>query len=109
MKSEVIDNILSVEDKADQIIADAQKQSRDIVFQAQAQAVKNVQDAVERERNKGKVDVDTAQSLLNDHLKAYEKQQEKLQKEETVLPLDIASAAADRIVARLLATDLFTE
>ncbi len=106
MQSEVIDDILSVEDEAAKIIEDAQKKARDTVSDAHDRAARIIADAVEAVREEGKADVERAEEVLKNKLDEYEAERERIQNEASVVDRSVLEAAASRIVERICRTDL---
>ena len=107
MQSEVIDDILSVEEKAEKIIEDAQKNARDMISAAHGKAAAIIKEAVERVRMRGKEDVDNAEALLEEHLAEYEKERQELEMSEERVDPAVLERAASRIVARICNVDTF--
>ena len=75
MQSEVIDDILSIEDQAAKIIEDAEKKARENISNAHDKAAKIISEAVDAVREQGKADVAAAEENLADknHILAEKK------------------------------------
>jgi len=86
VRSDIIDEVLSVEDKAQKILRDANSNSRNILNEAQLQASELVRSALKEEREKN-------QSIL---LQAEE--DANLQLTEFEASLDISSVLSDAIL-----------
>ncbi|MFA6775608.1 MAG: hypothetical protein WCQ66_04525 [Sphaerochaetaceae bacterium] len=105
MRSDIIDEILSVEDRASQIVKIAQDEGRSQVLQAQTKANQDVHDAVANRRA--------------EHLQELEKAEadSALQLDNYQASLDVSSTmgneaiedVADRIVKMVSQTRLFGE
>ena len=105
MQSEVIDDILSVEDEAARIIENAQKKARETVSQAHDRAAAIIAKAVDSVREAGKADVAAAEELLRSHLKEYEEERERLLNEACTVDPSVLDRAAGRIVERICSID----
>ena len=104
MQSEVIDDILSVEDEAARIIDEAEKKAREMISEAHDKAAKLISDAVEAEREKGKADVEAAEALLEQHLEQYEEERRRIESEEDHVDPSVLDRSASRIVVRICRT-----
>lgn len=107
MQSEVIDDILSVEERADKIIEDAQRKAQDMISDAHDKAAAAIKEAVERVREKGKEDVAAAEELLQKHLAEYEEERVTLEKSEETIDPTVLDRAAGRIIDRICNVDAF--
>lgn len=105
MQSEVIDDILSVEDKAAKIIEDAEKQAREIISKAHDEAARIVSESVEAVRERGKADVESAEELLTKHLAEYEEERERIEGAENTVDPAVLERAASRIIGRVCTTE----
>ncbi|MCH3916814.1 MAG: hypothetical protein LKE40_05000 [Spirochaetia bacterium] len=97
MQSEIINEILSVEDDADKIVDDAQKKASGIVSDAEAKAAALVKDALKKEREKNQA---ALKILMNDNaekLAAYQKELEKQIVDEPDLINKLSGELADKI------------
>ena len=104
MQSEVIDDILSVEDQAARIVEEAEKRAKDIISEAHDEAQKIISEAVENVRENGKAEVDGAEELLEKHLAEYEEEREKIESSASSVSPDVLDNAAGRIVERICRT-----
>ena len=107
MQIEVIDDILSVEERADKIIEDAQKKARDMISSAHDKAAATNKEAVERVRERGKDDVESAEELLQIHLSEYEKERIEIEKSDETIDPAVLERATGRIVERICTVDAF--
>ncbi len=104
MQSEVIDDILSVEDKAAAIISEAERKSKEIISQAHDKAAALISEAVEAVRERGQSDVESAEALLEKHLAEYEEERERIESEENAVDPAVLERAASRIVSCICGT-----
>ena len=109
MQSEVIDDILSVEDQAAKIVDDAEKKARENISQAHDKAAKIISESVEAVRESGKADVDSAEKLLQEHLAQYEEERERIESSENSVAPQVLERAVSRIVDRICRTEYFGE
>ena len=107
MQSEVIDDILSVEDEAAKIIADAEKKARDMVSEAHERASGIIAEEVGKVRESGKAAVASAEELLSKHLEEYEEERKRIESSENTVDPAVLESAASRIVERICRTDSF--
>ena len=107
MQIEVIDDILSVEERADKIIEDAQKKARDMISSAHDKAAATIKEAVERVRERGKEDVESAEELLQNHLSESEKERIESEKSDETIDPAVLERATGRIVERICTVDAF--
>ena len=107
MQIEVIDDILSVEERADKIIEDAQKKARNMISSAHDKAAATIKEAVERVRERGKEDVESAEELLQNHLSEYEKERIEIEKSDETIDPAVLERATGRIVERICTVDAF--
>ena len=101
MQSEVIDDILSVEDRAEKTVEDAQSTARKIISDAHDKAAKTISDAVEEARRDGQKSVDDAEKLLQQHLAAYEQACSDAGKTAAAVDQAVIDRASDRIIKRI--------
>lgn len=104
MQSEVIDDILSVEDQAAKIIEDAEKKAKENISAAHDRAAKIISDALDAVRERGKADVESAEALLEKHLAEYEEERERIENEENAVDPEVLERAVSRIVDRICNT-----
>ncbi len=109
MQSEVIDDILSVEDQAAKIVDEAEEKAKETISQAHDKAAKIIADRVEAVRRSGKADVDSAEALLQQHLAEYEEERERIESSENTIDPDVLERAVSRIVDRICRTEYFGE
>ncbi len=109
MQSEVIDDILSVEDQAAKIIEDAEKKAKETVSEAHDKAAKIIAEAVDEVRANGKAEVEGAEELLSKHLGEYEEERVRIESSENYVDPQVLDRAASRIVDRICRTDYFGE
>ena len=98
MQSEVIDDILSVEDQAAKIVEDAEKKAKETISEAHDEAQKIISEAVERVRENGKAEVDGAE---------YEEERVKIEESSSSVSPDVLEKAVTRIVERICRTGNF--
>ncbi len=109
MQSEVINDILAVEDRAEQIIANANKVARDTLSAADAQASDIIRKAVDEERELGRKAIADAEEQAAEAVKTYEEHlQEDYSVDSTLAHVDI-DAVAEKIVARVCSTMFHTQ
>lgn len=104
MQSEVISDILAVEDRAEQIIANANKVARDTLSAADAQASEIVRKAVDEEREQGRKAIAEAEEQVAEALQSYEEQLKDDDSIDTSLSQTDIDAIANKIVARVCST-----
>ncbi len=102
MHSDIIDNILEVEDAAVKIVEDAEKQARDIVFNAQSEKKDYIQKEIEKVRARGDEEIDGGKKILDEHLKEYEQQRLEIEKNASVADSGVIARSAERVVRRIL-------
>ena len=109
MQSEVIDDILSVEDQAAAIITDAENKAKEMVSQAHEKAAKIIAEKVDAVRAQGKADVESAEAILQQHLAEYEEERERIESTDNSVDPGVLERAASRIVDRICRTEYFGE
>ncbi len=109
MQSEVIDDILTVEDRAAKIIEDAEKTARENISQAHDKAAKIIAEAVDAVRERGKAEVDSAEALLSKHLEEYEEERARIENSENAVDPNVLERAVSRIIDRICTTEAFGE
>ncbi|MGE4585094.1 MAG: hypothetical protein AB7C91_10645 [Sphaerochaeta sp.] len=72
MRSDIINEVLSVEDRAQKIIHDAERAAREVVSDAQAQANELVRSALRKERERGHAVLVQAESDAAKQLSEFE-------------------------------------
>lgn len=102
MHSDIIDNILEVEDSAVKIVEDAEKQARDIVFYAQTEKKDYIQKEIDRVRSLGEEEIDAQKKLLDEHLEDYERQRLEIEKDPSVTDKDVVERSSERVIKRIL-------
>ena len=109
MQSEVIDDILSVEDQAAAIIIGAENKAKEMVSQAHEKAAKIIAEKVDAVRAQGKADVESAEAILQQHLAEYEEERERIESTDNSVDPGVLERAASRIVDRICRTEYFGE
>lgn len=104
MQSEVINDILAVEDRAERIVADANQAARDTLAAADAQASEIVRKAVEDERAQGRRAIADAEAGVVETVQSYEEHlKEDYSVNSTLAQVDV-EAIADKIVEKVCST-----
>jgi V/A-type H+-transporting ATPase subunit G/H len=103
MRSDIIDEILSVEDHAQQIVKEADEQGREQVIASQTKANELIHQAVQEEREKNRKELDKAeadgQKALDDFTVSLEGQDQ--------MPSAVVKDVASKIVLMVSKTTLF--
>ena len=102
MHSDIIDNILEVEDSAVKIVEDAEKMARDIVFNAQTEKKEYIQKEIDRVRALGEEEIDAQKKLLDEHLEDYERQRLEIEKDPSVTDKEVVKRSSERVIQRIL-------
>lgn len=71
MRSDIIDEILSVEDHAQKLVKDAQSKSRTMVMEAQAKADQTVHDGVQKQKEADRVALEKAEADADAELASF--------------------------------------
>ncbi|MCH3908213.1 MAG: hypothetical protein LKE39_07985 [Sphaerochaeta sp.] len=103
MRSDIIDEILSVEDRASQIVKEAQDEGRTKVLEAQTKAAQDVHDAVSKRRLEHQKELEQAEADSAVQLDNY---QASLDVSSTLVP-EAIDQIADKIVMMVSKTTLF--
>jgi F0F1-type ATP synthase membrane subunit b/b' len=106
MQSEVINDILAVEDRAERIVADANQTARDILASADAQASEMIRNAVEAEREQGRQAIADAEASVSEAVQSYEDQLKEDYSADSMLAQVDVESVADRIVEKVCSTML---
>ena len=72
MRSDIINEVLTVEDRAQQIVRDAEREAREIITNAQTEANAFVRDALKQDRILAQETIAQAEADLVDQLTEYE-------------------------------------
>lgn len=107
MKSDVIGEILQVEDTAQKIIEDGGNESRAIIQEAQGEAARMIREAGEKARAEGNALVDEAEKQYQLHLSEYEERQQQLNNGKASLDPAVVKEAAGRIISTITKTEIF--
>ena len=102
MRSDIINEVLSVEDKAQQIIRDANNNSRNILSDAQIKASELIRSALKDEREKNHSLLRQAEEDANLQLSEYEASLDV----SSVLDEATLDKIADSITAKICRTEL---
>lgn len=102
MHSDIIDEILEVEENADAIIENAEKQARDIIFKAQGEKRDMVARAVEKQRAENDRLFGDAERLLRENLDSYEEERSRKNGNDADVDESVIENAASRITDILL-------
>lgn len=102
MQSSIIDDILSVEDRASAIVDDAEKEARNIIFEAEAKAKELVKTEVDRVKAESEVLIKDEQKLLDENLRSYEEKKAELENSQVRIDEESLERASERIVQLLL-------
>lgn len=102
MQSSIIDDILSVEDRASAIVDDAEKEARNIIFEAEAKAKELVKTEVDRVKAESEVLIKNEQELLDENLRSYEEKKAELENSQVRIDEESLERASERIVQLLL-------
>ena len=70
-------------------------------------AAATIKEAVERVRERGKEDVESAEELLQNHLSEYEKERIEIEKSDETIDPAVLERATGRIVERICTVDAF--
>ncbi|MCK9547245.1 MAG: hypothetical protein RBS49_02195 [Sphaerochaeta sp.] len=105
MQTEIINKVLSVEDRAQKIIRDSERSARDIVTDAQAKANEMVRSSLKAERERQNAVVAQAQADADAQLAEYEASIAGGQR----LDPDLLDKVAALIVERVSVTDFDEE
>lgn len=105
VESSVIDEILSVEDHAQNIVKEAQDKSREMILQAQSDADKSVRDAVAAEKEKNRAELEQAEQDARTDVENYTASLE----ESGTLPPGQVDKIAGEVVDLVCRTPLFGE
>ncbi|HKM07345.1 MAG TPA: hypothetical protein VJ869_10160 [Sphaerochaeta sp.] len=105
MRSDIINEVLSVEDKAQQIIRDANTNSRNIIGDAQLQASEFIRSALNDERDKNHSFLLQAEEDANLRLSEYEASLDV----SSVLDEATLDKIADSIMEKICKTELEEE
>lgn len=103
MRSDIIDEILSVEDHAQSIVKDAMDQSHEMVMAAQTKATETIHNAVVEQRESDKKELQQAESDCQVSLENY---CASLEGQESLSSSDI-DTLAKQIVKKVSQTVLF--
>lgn len=104
MQSGIIEEILAVEDEAEQIVKDAQAEARRIISEAHGKADKIISDAVDAARLEGQRQLDAAEARMNAGIAEYGKDRLSDEKAESGVSREIVERATGRIVSLILST-----
>lgn len=104
MQSEVINDILAVEDRAERIVADANKTAHEILTSADAQASDIIRKAVDEERELGHKAIADAEEQAAESIQTYEEHLKEDYSVDTVISQDTVDQIADKIVERVCST-----
>ncbi|MDY4612025.1 MAG: hypothetical protein SPD11_15560 [Sphaerochaetaceae bacterium] len=104
MQSEVISDILAVEDRAERIVADANQAARDTLASADAQASDIVRKAIEDEREQGRQAIADAEARVAEAVQSYEEQLKEDYSAGSALALVDVDAIAGKIVEKVCST-----
>ena len=102
MHSDIIDEILEVEDNAVAIVDNAEKQARDIVYKAQNEKRDMMLDAVEKQRAENDRLFAEADALLKERLASYEEDLQDVMHGRNRIPEEVLEGSVSRIVDLLL-------
>ena len=101
MQTEIINKVLSVEDRAQKIIRDSERSARDIVTEAQAKANEMVRSSLKAERERQNAVIAQAQGDADAQLAEYEASLAGAQR----LDPDLLDKVATLIVEKVCMTD----
>jgi len=104
MQSKVINDILTVEDRADSIVSDARKIADEKLSAADEKASEIVRKAIDDEQAQGKQALADAEAKISQSLQTYEEQLDEDSSKESALSDVDADAIAEKIVRRICAT-----
>ena len=102
MHSDIIDDILEVEDNAVAIVDNAEKQAREIVYKAQSERKDMMLKAVERQRAENDRLFTEADALLKERLAAYEEERQDIKLGKNRVSDEVLDGSVSRIVDLLL-------
>ena len=103
MQSTIIDEILSIEDEAAKIVEEAEKMSRDMVFDAQTKARDYVKAEVDKIKAESDDLIKSEEEILNANLKEYEKKKADITERYSI---DTAKAAVDSLEEQISVENL---
>ena len=98
MQSEVIDEILNVEDEAEKIIEDAKSEASELVNSAHDKAAKIISDALESAKERSRTEIAAAEEILQKELSEYEEERARLDESERKIDDDAKDRAVSRVV-----------
>ena len=102
MHSDIIDEILEVEDNAVAIVDNAEKEARDIIFKAQSEKRDMMMKAIEKQRVENDRLFSEAESLLKEKLANYEEERNNVVEDRNKVAEEALEGSVDRITALLL-------
>lgn len=102
MHSDIIDDILEVEDNAVAIVDNAEKQARDIVYKAQNEKREMMVKAIEKQRAENDRLFSEADALLKERLAAYEEDMQDIMHGKNKVSEEVLDVSVNRIVDLLL-------
>lgn len=102
MQSGIIEEILAVEDEAEQIVSDAQAEAKRIVSEAHGKADRIISEAVEAARQEGQRQLEEAEARMNAGIAEYEKERLSQEKSEAGVAKETVERASGRIVDLIL-------
>ncbi len=104
MQSEVISNILEVEDRADGIVTQARAQARDILADADRKSAEIIREAVLQEREAGKQAIEDEEAHVAEQVQSYEEQLNSDGTTASTISPKKVDAIADAIIKRICRT-----
>lgn len=108
MSSRVIQDILSVEDRAAALEASAKKQAEEILSQAEVDAAGIIRSALDKEKAQGRAQLAAAQVLLQEEMNKNEDPSAS-ESPDVSLSAEVVDSIAEEIVALVLSSKLFAD
>ena len=102
MHSDIIDEILEVEDNAVAIVDNAEKQARDIIFKAQSEKRDMMIKAIEKQRVENDRLFSDAEGLLKERLANYEEERTDIMNGKNRIAEEALESSVERIKELLL-------
>ena len=109
MQNDVISQILEIEDSADRILSDADKERSRIIQNAQAESARIVKDATEKAKAEGLRLTEEAEKVYQAHMAEYEETQNRMKESSFSIDEAVLNDVADRIIASICRTEIFGE